>query len=261
MTKNRFLLEEQLTIVSTKTLHELFQMEHGNEAIALYMFYYYTAKWQKTNQPKATESYCRKGLGWGKTRFRRAKKNLEKVGLIETVRAKNSEGEFTGYYIKLKYLWKKETIKKIGEDRESHHTSENPPGGKTHRVEKQPSNALSDNKENASSVNNKKTTEPDGSGIQKIDSVLKDYKPKNTDKKGGGAKYQWQDMAVRWWEKLHLDGEPNGSWFRIFKLNSTIAERACSWASDSGADNLEKLIYWAFSQLRKHGEIRYEDDT
>ncbi len=133
-TGNRFLLEEQLTIVSTKTLHEVFKEEFGADAIALYMFYYYTAKWQKTNQPKALSSYCKKGLEWGRDRFRRAKAILKKYNLIEDVRRKDKEGKIIGWYIRINYIWREKTIQTI-----------KPQGGKTHRVVKQPPNALSDN--------------------------------------------------------------------------------------------------------------------
>ena len=33
--------------------------QHPCDLIALYMFYYYTAKWQRTNQPKAVDKYVR----------------------------------------------------------------------------------------------------------------------------------------------------------------------------------------------------------
>ena len=141
--KNRFLLEEQLTIVSTQTLHKIFKIKYGADAIALYMFYYYTAKWQKTNQPKATNSFCLNGLGWGAMRFRRAKRILRNNDLIEDVFAKDKKGKITGWYIKINYLWKNKTIQRI----------------KTTPLKKLPSgkketNALSDNKIKCLKCNN-----------------------------------------------------------------------------------------------------------
>jgi len=131
---SRFLLEEQLTIVSTQTLRKLFKEKFGADAVALYMFYYYTAKWQETNQPKATAGFCMKGLGWGEIRFMRAKKILQKYGLIEDVVTKDEGGKIVAWYVKIKYLWKKETIKKIKTTTL-----------KTHPVVKQGTNALSVN--------------------------------------------------------------------------------------------------------------------
>jgi hypothetical protein len=77
-------------------------------------------------------------------------------------------------------------------------------------------------------------------------------------KKPFGASYAWQDTAVRWWKKLGLDGKPTAGWFRLFKLNAKLAERSCSWVSDSGGQDLERLTYWAFNKFKKEGKITYE---
>ncbi len=113
-----------------------------------------------------------------------------------------------------------------------------------------------DNKKNNQS-------EPDGSGIkfykkrtvEPVGNILKDYTVPI--KKSFGASYAWQDTAVRWWKKLGLDGKPTAGWFRIFKIDENMAERSCSFASDSGAKNIEKITYWAFNQYKKHGKIKY----
>jgi len=80
-------------------------------------------------------------------------------------------------------------------------------------------------------------------------------------KKIGGATYAWQDAAVRWWKKLGLSGSPATGWFKIFKTNTVLAERACSWTSDSGGRDPEKLAYWAFAQFKKNGRIVYAPKT
>jgi len=77
------------------------------------------------------------------------------------------------------------------------------------------------------------------------------------EKKKGGATYQWQDTAVRMWKKLELSGNPSAGWFKLFKANTALAERACSWVSDSGGDDLERLTYWAYNQFKKYGKINY----
>ena len=97
--------------------------------------------------------------------------------------------------------------------------------------------------------------ESNGSGIKSIGSLLTKFKLPT---RQCGATFQWQDTAVRWWNKLGIQGKPTAGWFKLFKLNVAIAERACSFASDSNADNLEKLTYWAFNQYRKNGKITYE---
>jgi len=110
----------------------------------------------------------------------------------------------------------------------------------------------------------KKQQEPVGSGfkiytkkkIGTIGDVLKKFTIPTTKPKG--ATYEWQDTAVRWWKKLGLDGKPTAGWFRLFKLNATLAERSCSWVSDSGGNDLEHLTYWAFNKFKKEGKITYE---
>ena len=74
----------------------------------------------------------------------------------------------------------------------------------------------------------------------------------------GGATHAWQDAAVQWWKKLGLGEKPTASWFKQFRLCLTEMERACSWASDSGGNDLEKLTYWALNQFKKYGKIVYE---
>ncbi len=90
-------------IIPTITAQKLFQIKGGPDALLLYTFYYYTAKWQKTNQPFATNSYCMKGLVWGKERFRRSKRILELMGLIQGVRRRDSKGLITGCYVRLSF--------------------------------------------------------------------------------------------------------------------------------------------------------------
>jgi biotin operon repressor len=110
----------------------------------------------------------------------------------------------------------------------------------------------------------KNQQEPVGSGfkvyekkkIGTIGDVLKKFTVPI--KKPFGASYVWQDTAVRWWKKLGLDGKPTAGWFKLFKLDARLAERSCSWVSDSGGNDLERLTYWAFNKFKKEGKITYE---
>jgi hypothetical protein len=92
--------------------------------------------------------------------------------------------------------------------------------------------------------------------IEAIGDVLKNFSAPV--KKPFGASYAWQDTAVRWWKKLGLNGKPTAGWFKLFKLNVDLAERSCSWVSDSGGNDLEHLTYWAFNKFKKEGKITYE---
>ena len=90
-------------IILSKPLLDLFlKQENPADLIALYTFYYYTAKWQKTNQLKANSNYTQKGLKWGEKRFIKPKRILRKLGLIEDVFNKDTKtGKINGHYIKL----------------------------------------------------------------------------------------------------------------------------------------------------------------
>ena len=100
-------------LVVSKSIMDLFLSDDNpkirSDLISLYMFYYYTAKWQRTNQPRATSAYTMKGLGWSKQRFRNAKKRLLQLKLIEdrTSREKSKDGKMviTGHYIYVRFIW------------------------------------------------------------------------------------------------------------------------------------------------------------
>jgi hypothetical protein len=183
--KYEFSLEKQLVILSVQTINKLLSFgKSGTDALTLYVFYYHTAKWQETNQPKATPSYCMKGLGWGKARFLSADKILRDLNLVEKIAVKDKKNRIIGWYVRLNYIWgndkenqivrqSKETEKQAdgqpenpqaeNSPKESQQTEsptespevlnsrclESPPGGV------QTTNALSDNNINALSVNNK----------------------------------------------------------------------------------------------------------
>lgn len=109
-------IDHELIILSRQTLNLLWRKEQKNpeDLLILYCFYYDSAKRQKTNQPKASISFVCNHFKWGARRARYAKKELIKLGLIEDViRTDPQTGEITGWFIKVKYAWKKTTISKI----------------------------------------------------------------------------------------------------------------------------------------------------
>lgn len=152
------LIENNIVILSKQTIDAFLREKNPAEVLALYCFYYYVAKWQDTNQPRATISFCANGLRWGLTKTRAVKKQLLDIGLIEDVRHTNENTKkVEGWYIRIKYLWKEENHPH--ENREGgvihSHPHNLPHGGLSHRVEKTVPNALSVNNINALSVNNK----------------------------------------------------------------------------------------------------------
>lgn len=139
-------IEDNIVILSKQTIDEFLKQENPADLISLYIFYYYTAKWQKTNQPKCTTSYAAKGLKKSEDWIRKTKKVLIDLGLIEDHKDIDKETKkVKGWYIKLNYIWKQETI---------NHPMEKPESGFNYTVDLQETNALSVNNINALRVNN-----------------------------------------------------------------------------------------------------------
>lgn len=110
--ENNF-IENSLMILTEQTVNVFLKQKNNSELIALYVFYYYTAKWQKTNQPKCTTGYVANALHWDIRKVRKVKKQLIELGLIEDVRKIDPETKkVVGYYIKMNYIFKKETVEK-----------------------------------------------------------------------------------------------------------------------------------------------------
>ena len=138
-------IENEIVILSKQTIDLLLKQKDPSKCMALYVFYYYTAKWQKTNQPKASIEYVSRGLKWNEDTVRKYKKILIELGLISEVKRLNSDSKkVEGWYIKLNYIWKQEN-----------HPPLLPGGGSNQRVDLEGTNALSANNLNALSANKK----------------------------------------------------------------------------------------------------------
>jgi len=93
--------------LSKQTIDMLLKIpkKHRSDAMALLMFYHYTACWQGTNQPHATTPYVMRGLGWGDDKVKAVRSILRKLGLIEIVRDTDRRtGRVTGHYVRLRYF-------------------------------------------------------------------------------------------------------------------------------------------------------------
>ena len=136
-------IEDNLIIISKQTADEFLKQDAPADCITLYFFYYYTAKWQKTNQIKCVTDYVCKGLKWSKEKVIKTKKTLIALRLIEDVLNKNKKGQIEGWYVRLNYLWKQDTNLRVAQ----------PEGGLHLRVAKADTNAYSVNNINAYSAN------------------------------------------------------------------------------------------------------------
>ena len=145
----RYSIEEEPIVLSKHLLDTLLEEKNPAELIALYCFYYYTAKWQKTNQPKATTEYTSKGLSWSMEKVRKIKHKLVQLKLIEDKIYKNKNtGKVQGHYIKVYFICSK------------NHTMDFPEGGESHTMDFEGGNALSSNNINALSSNKENNSLP-----------------------------------------------------------------------------------------------------
>ena len=98
---------EELIIINPHIIQKF--MRHGKDyanLLALYTFYTYHAKQQKTNQPLATDEFTRRGMNWAIDRVKKTKKLLKEMKLVEVIQ----KGQYS--YIKLPFIY---TQRKVGE--------------------------------------------------------------------------------------------------------------------------------------------------
>ena len=94
---------DDLLIINKITIDKLYSLENCADCVSLYIFYYKTAKWQKTNIIKASDDYVKKSLKWGIDKIRKTKQTLKENGLINIVQRREN-GKISGWYIELSYL-------------------------------------------------------------------------------------------------------------------------------------------------------------
>jgi hypothetical protein len=96
-------IADELLIVDKRTIEHLFSLDEPADCVALYMFFYKTAKWQGNRSIKANDVYIRKCLGWGAKRVTNTKRILEDAGMIHKV-VRKQDGKITGHFIEVAYL-------------------------------------------------------------------------------------------------------------------------------------------------------------
>lgn len=94
-------IEDELVILTKQTIDLFLRQENPADLIALYSFYYYTAKCQGTNRPKCTTDYVSHALCWSSAKVRKVKRQLVLFGVIEDVAIKDNFGKISGHYIKM----------------------------------------------------------------------------------------------------------------------------------------------------------------
>lgn len=143
-------VSQEPIVISKITSDILLKQKNPSDLMALYWFYYYTAKWQKSNNAKSTTSYTAKGLKWGEDKVRQVKKQLIQLELIEDIREKRGKnGKFGKCYIYVKFIWwDKDKINNFNKT----HPCSLPESGINHSVADKEGNALSTGNLNALST-------------------------------------------------------------------------------------------------------------
>jgi hypothetical protein len=92
--------------VTKITIERILKLKtHRADALALYLFYAYTARWQYTNEVWANNEYTRQRLGWGIDKVKHVKKVLRQLGLISESKAiRGEKGRAKKWLIKVNYF-------------------------------------------------------------------------------------------------------------------------------------------------------------
>ena len=114
----RYDVKNEPTILSKPLLDLLLSQERPLDVLGLYVFYYYTAKWQGTSSPKAVNAFVKKRLKLGSDRMHAAKAILLDLGLIKNKTLKNTSGKIIGHYIHVNILYDKNDVNALFKNRE-----------------------------------------------------------------------------------------------------------------------------------------------
>ena len=90
--------QQEPMVLYPATYAKLLSMNNP-DVIALFTFYYYTAKYQETMSIRCTVSFASKGLGLTKDRIRKAKALLVTAGFIQEKQEHSTDGTFKQGYI------------------------------------------------------------------------------------------------------------------------------------------------------------------
>jgi hypothetical protein len=90
--------------VTKYTIDRILRLEHYRaDALALYLFYAYTSRWQHTMKVRATNTYVANGLGWGVDKVKRVKQALMELDLISNERVR-VDGRITEWRVQVRYV-------------------------------------------------------------------------------------------------------------------------------------------------------------
>lgn len=138
--------EKQEPVIISKSITDtMLKFKKPYAAMAVYLHYCYTAKWQGTNQPRATVSYIAKGIGLSKELVQHARKELIGAGFIEDVQEARGHDKFGKRYVRVKFLWTKEKAREAMSSCVVPPVQRIPSGSKNRCTGNETTNALKDN--------------------------------------------------------------------------------------------------------------------
>jgi len=101
-------IESEPIIISQSLLNIIFKQKHPEDVLTIYIFYYQTAKYQKTNQVWCTVEFISTGVKISEARVREARKVLLELNLIEDLQKRSEDNTFRKRYVKVNLIWGKE---------------------------------------------------------------------------------------------------------------------------------------------------------
>ena len=238
-------IADDLVILNKNTVDTLYKLDNCADCIALYIFYYKTAKWQKTNQIKANDVYVGKCLNWGSKKIRETKKVLKENGLIDIIQ-KRENGKISGWYIRISYVISKKRSEDIKIIVDSNNAPNQQVASSTSSF--QETNALKEyikclKKEIEILKSNKKGNETTKIAKERFETFWKEY-PKKINR----AK------ALMWFEKNSPDDET----FNIMIEKLKAYKNTKQWQKDNG-QFIPYATTW-LNQKRWEDEIEVEEE-
>lgn len=73
----------------------------GTDGVAMYLRYVYVSGLKMTNQPRITTEYMENGLGWGRDKVQKVRKQLEAFEYITIIKERDIHGYLSKNYIKV----------------------------------------------------------------------------------------------------------------------------------------------------------------
>jgi hypothetical protein len=240
--------QENQIVLSKQTLDVLLKQKNAADLIALYSFYYYTAKWQNEQQTKATTGFVAKGLKWSEKKVRDRKKELIKLGLVSDVKQTDEEGKVTGWYIRVTYFWRRDPNE---EKKDENHPDgftrggEKPQGGLNHSVDSGRTNALEAGKGNALEAGNK-TAAPaaDASPPQKAGKRADDNEPLDLTSfisSCRGSPKRYIRLIGEYADEKQLAYTTKGQWGMLIKRNVRAARRLEPYSDSQIAKAMQRI--------------------